>query len=543
MLVELAIENLGVIERVNLTFGPGFTVVTGETGAGKTMLVEAINLIVGARADASVVRAGCEEARVEARFVTVGADGSETETILARVIAREGRSRAYVDGRMATVAQLSEIGADLVDIHGQHAHQRLLGAAVQRDALDRFAGVDLSGLRAAREEVTQIDASLAALGGDEKTRAREIDLLEFQAGEILGASIASATEEEELGREEDLLADATKHRDALWAAAAALGDDDAAVDAIGAAVRALGNLEGLAGMRERLAALSAEASDVLAELRAAAEASEENPERLAHVRARRQLLRDLMRKYGDSLADVIRFGDEASARLAELTGYAERVSELNTAREKALRRLLAEQRTVGDLRRKAAPALGKAVETHLRTLALPHAEVIVSVGGPESDPAGEAVTFLLCANPGSEPLPLTKVASGGELARTMLAIRLVLTDEPGTMVFDEVDAGIGGSAAVAVASALRTLGGSHQVFAVTHLPQVAASAHRHVAVAKEVTRGRTFGSATVLDGDERVSEVARMLSGGVADDSATAHARDLIATLSVENAKRRRPAK
>ncbi|MFM9131192.1 MAG: AAA family ATPase, partial [Actinomycetota bacterium] len=292
MLVELAIENLGVIEHVNLTFGPGFTVVTGETGAGKTMLVEAINLIVGARADASVVRAGCEEARVEARFVTSTADGAETETILARVVAREGRSRAYGDGRMATVAQLSEIGADLVDIHGQHAHQRLLGAAVQREALDRFAGVDLSGLRAAREEVTQIDASLAALGGDEKTRAREIDLLEFQAGEILGAAITSASEEEDLGREEDLLADATKHRDALWAAAAALGDDDAAVDSIGAAVRGLGSLEGLAGVRERLVALSAEASDVLTELRAAAEASEENPERLAHVRERRQLLRD-----------------------------------------------------------------------------------------------------------------------------------------------------------------------------------------------------------------------------------------------------------
>ncbi|MFM8826363.1 MAG: DNA repair protein RecN, partial [Actinomycetota bacterium] len=498
------------------------------------------NLIVGARADASVVRAGCEEARVEARFVTTAADGAETETILARVVAREGRSRAYVDGRMATVAQLSEIGADLVDIHGQHAHQRLLGVAVQREALDRFAGVDLSGLREAREEVTQIDASLAALGGDEKTRAREIDLLEFQAGEILGAAITSASEEEDLGREEDLLADATKHRDALWAAAAALGDDDAAVDSIGAAVRALGSLDGLAGMRERLVALSAEASDVLAELRAAAEASEENPERLAHVRERRQLLRDLMRKYGDSLADVIRFGAEASARLAELTGYAERVAELNTAREKALLKLLAEQRKVGDQRRKAAPALGKAVENHLRTLALPHAEVIVSVGGPDPDPAGEAVTFLLCANPGSEPLPLTKVASGGELARTMLAIRLVLTDEPGTMVFDEVDAGIGGSAAVAVASALRTLGAAHQVFAVTHLPQVAASAHRHVAVAKEVTRGRTFGSATVLDGDERVSEIARMLSGGVADDSATAHARDLIATLSADTTKRRR---
>ncbi|MFZ9392830.1 MAG: DNA repair protein RecN [Ilumatobacteraceae bacterium] len=543
MLVELAIENLGVIERVSLTFGPGFTVVTGETGAGKTMLVEAINLLVGARADATVVRAGCEEARVEARFVRTSADGAESEVILARVVAKEGRSRAYVDGRMATVSQLAEIGAELVDIHGQHAHQRLLGAAVQREALDRFAGVDLSGLRSAREKVTEIDAGLAALGGDEKTRAREIDLLEFQVGEIHGAAILSADEEAELGREEDLLADATKHRDALWAAADALGADDGALDSIGSAVRALGTLEGLVSLRERIVSLSAEASDVVAELRAAAEASEENPERLAAVRARRQLLRDLMRKYGDSLGDVIRFGDEAAVRLAELAGYADRVAELNAAREKALRALHAEQVKVGDARRKAAPALGKAVEGHLRTLALPHAEVIVSVGDREADPAGEAVAFLLAANPGSEPLPLTKVASGGELARTMLAIRLVLSDDPGTMVFDEVDAGIGGSAAVAVAAALRTLGERHQVFAVTHLPQVAASAHHHVAVSKEVAKGKTYGSAVVLGEDERVSEVARMLSGGVADESATTHARDLIATLSAGRAKGRKPSR
>ena len=539
MLVELAIENLGVIERVNLAFGDGFTVLTGETGAGKTMVVEAINLVVGARADASVVRNGAEEARVEARFVRE-VDGVEVETILTRVIAREGRSRAYVDGRMATVAQLSELGGELVDIHGQHAHQRLLGASAQREALDRFAGVDLGPLRAAREAVTEIDASLAALGGDEKTRAREIDLLQFQVGEIEGAAITSEVEETDLGREEDLLADATRYRETLWAVAEFLGGDNGAGDSVGRASRAVASFDGLSELRTRLAALSAEVDDLLAEVRTAAERSEEQPERLETVRQRRQLLRDLMRKYGDSLADVISFGNEASTRLGELMSYSERVESLNADRVKALSALRAEQLKVGGQRRSHAKALGSAVQKHLRTLALPHAEVLVSVGDEKSDPAGDAVTFLLAANPGSEPLPLTKVASGGELARTMLAIRLVLTDEPGTMVFDEVDAGIGGAAAVAVASSLRELGRNHQVFAVTHLPQVAASAHRHVMVSKSVVKGKTFGSALMLGDDDRVSEVARMLSGGVADESAVAHARDLISTLASGAGKRRR---
>ncbi|MEY4031689.1 MAG: repair protein RecN, partial [Actinomycetota bacterium] len=459
---------------------------------------------------------------------------------LTRVVAKEGRSRAYVDGRMATVTQLSEIGEELVDIHGQHAHQRLLGAAAQRDALDRFAGVDLAALRKAREAVTLIDASLAALGGDEKTRAREIDLLQFQVGEILGAAIGSPDEETDLGREEDLLADATRYRETLWAVAEFLGGDNGAGDAVGRAARAVAPFDGLGGIRDRLASLTAEIDDLLAEVRTAAERSEEQPERLEAVRQRRQMLRDLMRKYGDSLADVISFGQEASGRLDELTSYSERVESLNSERGKALAVLRAEQVKVGTLRRARAAALGAAVQKHLRSLALPHAEVLVSVGDENSDPAGDAVTFLLAANPGSEPLPLTKVASGGELARTMLAIRLVLTDEPGTMVFDEVDAGIGGAAAVAVATALRELGRDHQVFAVTHLPQVAASAHHHVMVSKTVVKGKTFGSAVPLGDEEREAEVARMLSGGVADGSALTHAQDLIASLSGAAQKRKR---
>ena len=540
MLTELAIENLGVIERVSLGFGPGFTVFTGETGAGKTMLVEAINLIVGGRADATVVRHGAEEARVEARFVETSPDGTETEYILARVIAREGRSRAYVNGRMATVAQLAEIGGRLVDIHGQHQHQRLLGASAQREALDAFAGVDLGDLRAAREEVTQIDASLAALGGDEKTRAREMDLLSYQLGEIESAQITSGHDEVDLGAEEDRLADATRRREVLWSVAEALGGDESASDLLRTALKHLASLQGESALQERTTGLVAELEDLLADVRSAAENSVEDPERLAEVRRRRQLLRDLMRKYGDSLEDVMAFAAEASSRLDELRGHTDRVAELNARRAEAMKVLSGEQLKVGKMRRTHAADLATRVQERLRTLALPHAEVIVSVGDEVGDPSGEAVTFLFAANPGSEPLPLTKVASGGELARTMLAVRLVLSGESGTMVFDEVDAGIGGSAAVAVAAALRELGGQHQVFAVTHLPQVAASAMGHVTVEKTVSKGNTYGSARVLGADERVTEVARMLSGGVADESATAHAADLIGTLAGPAKKARR---
>jgi DNA repair protein RecN (Recombination protein N) len=534
MLVELSIENLGIIESSRISFQNGFTAFTGETGAGKTMLVEAINLVCGRRAETSVIRDGAEEAHVEARFVRVGADGEEEEIILGRTIHREGRSRAYINGRMATVTSLAEYGEELVDIHGQHAHQRLMTAAVQRDSLDSYASIDLSDLRAAREAVTQLDAMLAALGGDEKSRARELDLLAFQCEEIETVAISGPDEDGELSQEEDLLADVVRHQESLWKATTLLSDDGAAIEKIGEAIRVLTNVSSMSSISDRLNALLAEVEDLSHALRTAAEGTEENPERLEFIRLRRQSLRDLMRKYGDSLEDVVAFGAEARIRLDELTGYAERVQELETAKKKALAELKVAQLRVGDQRRTAAPALGAAVQERLRLLAMPNATVQVSVGAAESDPAGESVVFMLAANPGSAPQPLTKVASGGELARVMLSLRLVLTGDPATMVFDEVDAGIGGAAAVAVASALRELGTAHQVFAVTHLAQVAASAHHQISVSKTVKANKTYGSAMPVGIDDRPAEIARMLSGGVADESAIAHARDLLTSLGTD---------
>jgi DNA repair protein RecN (Recombination protein N) len=530
MLVELSIENLGIIESSRLTFDSGFTAFTGETGAGKTMLVEAIGLVVGQRADVSVIRDGAEEARVEARFVTSGPDG-DVETILCRVLHREGRSRAYVNDRMATVATLAEVGQSLVDIHGQHAHQRLMSASVQRDSLDAFGKVDTSALREAREAVTQIDANLAALGGDEKSRVREIDLLSFQCEEIENAGLSRPDEDQALSREEDELGDVVRHQEALLKVSALLSDDGNAVDLLGQVSRALSPITSMSEIRERVENLLAELNDISHTVRGAAENSEENPERLEEIRLRRQALRDLVRKYGDTIADVMAFGAEARTRLNELLSYSERVQELESSRANALKVLHSRQLEVGRQRRKTAPGLAAAVEKRLRLLALPHATIQVAVGDEGSDPSGEAVSFMLAANPGSAPMPITKVASGGELARVMLALRLVLTTDPATMVFDEVDAGIGGAAAVAVAQALRELGTDHQVFAVTHLAQVAASAHSHIVVSKSVKSGKTYGRATKVLQEDRVGEIARMLSGGIADESALTHAQEILNTL------------
>ena len=539
MLVELSIENLGIIESSRLSFQNGFTVFTGETGAGKTMIVEAINLVVGRRAETSVIRDGADEARVEARFIRM-VDGQEQEIILCRVLHREGRSKAYVNDRMATVTTLSEIGEQLLDVHGQHAHQRLLTAAVQRQSLDLFGNVDDSALREARERVTEIDALLAALGGDEKSRVREIDLLQFQCEEIESAAIAGTDEDQLLSNEEDLLAGAVKHQEALLRAASLFGNDNGVVDSLGVAMQSVSSVSMHPELVERVASLLAEADDLKHALRAAAESAEENPERLEQIRLRRQRLRDLMRKYGDTLSDVVDFGVETRARLDELLGYSARVEQLEKEKSAALKNLKTQQLEVGRQRRAVAPDLGTQIQKRLRGLALPNATIQVSVGDADSDPAGESVVFMLSANPGSAPQPLTKVASGGELARVMLALRLVLSGEPSTMVFDEVDAGIGGAAAVAVASALRELGSHHQVFAVTHLAQVAASSHHQIAVSKTVKSGRTYGSADPVSEKDRVQEVARMLSGGVADDSALAHARDLLTSLGGLKASQKR---
>ncbi|MEX2627543.1 MAG: DNA repair protein RecN [Ilumatobacteraceae bacterium] len=552
MLVELHIEGLGVIERVELVLDRGLIALTGETGAGKTMLVEAIELLVGGRADASMVRPGAAEARVDGRFVLPdraggegpagagsGSGSGDDEVVLTRVVPADGRSRAYVNGRLSTVTSLAEIAAPLVDLHGQHAHQSLLAASTQRAALDTFAGVDLEPLRAARARVTELDAELAALGGDERSRAREIDLLRFQVDELDRAELTDPDEDARLEAEESLLADAVAHRDAGAAALGMLDTDEAGRDAVARAAAALAGRAPYEELDHRLQGVLAELDDIVGELRSVAEGIEEDPQRLDAVRARRQLLRDLCRKYGDDLTEVMNYHREIADRLRDLGGFEQRAAELDAERARAVAAEGEAARVIGERRREAAPALAALVETRLADLAMGGAAIRIEVGDHPDDHPGDKVRFLLAANPGSPLLPLTRVASGGELARAMLALRLALTVDAEdqarvdvgvdrrTLVFDEVDAGIGGTAAVAVGAALAALAEHHQVLVVTHLPQVAARADRQVVVSKHVVDHATVAEVNQVAGDDRVGELARMLSGDDGEASRE-HARALL---------------
>lgn len=527
MLAELRVRDLGVIAELSLVLDDQMTALTGETGAGKTLVVEAVELLVGGRADASIVRAGAAEAVVEGRFVD-----DDGEVVVARTIPRQGRSRAYIDGRMATVAELSSVGQRFVDLHGQHAHQSLLHQAAQRQALDRFAGVDLAPVEAARAAVAEADRRLGALGGDPRERARAVELLRFEVSEIDGAQIAGPDEEDELGREATALGEVEAARTAAAAADAALsGGEGAELEASSALARlaeaatALQGFEATADLAGRLRAAWADVDDAASELRRRAERLEDDPERLEAVRARLRLLAELRRKYGASLAEVLEFGRDARDQLAALEGSEEARAAAEADRVAATEELEAAERVVGAQRRAAAPELAAAIESHLRELALERARLEVRIG---DDPSGASVELLLSANPGEPPLPLAKVASGGELARAMLATRLVLTAAPPTLVFDEVDAGVGGEAALAVGRALAAIGRDHQVLVVTHLAQVAAFADQQIVVEKLQSDDETQASARPVAGEERVVELSRMLSGHPDSPAARSHAKELL---------------
>ncbi|MDP8987913.1 MAG: DNA repair protein RecN [Actinomycetota bacterium] len=541
MLLELAVTDLGVISELSLVLSPGMTAVTGETGAGKTLVVTALELLAGARADATVVRPGADEARVDGRFV----GGAGDEVVLTRVVPADGRSRAYVGGRPAPVAALTERGAALVELHGQHSHQSLLSPSAQRAALDHFGGVDVGPLRAARRRLAGIEAELRSLGGDADERARQADLLRFEVDELHRAGLDHLDEEEELEEEEDLLASAAAHRQAAGAAHAALTDERGAQEALAAALGAVTGLRPFRDVEQRLRALAAEVADVATDLRHSAEAIEEDPARLEAVRQRRQLLRQLRRKHGAAtMAELVAVAGQRERALEELLSSGRRYEDLERAATEAVRGLDRAAAGVAAARRTAAPVLAAAVEARLQQLAMPRARLEIDVAG--DDPADD-VRFLLAAGPGEPLLPLAKVASGGELSRTMLALRLALgaaaprrpdggNHHIGTLVFDEVDAGIGGEAGLAVGRALSALSAEAQVLVVTHLPQVAAFADAQVAVSKDDHGGRPVARARLLDDEARVVELSRMLSGQPGSSTAQGHAQELLAVAARQRA-------
>lgn len=548
MLIELAVRDLGVIAEARIPLRSGLTALTGETGAGKTMVVEALNLLSGGRADPSRVRPGAAEAVVEGLFAV-----DDTEWVLRRIVPATGRSRCYLNGELTTASQLGELSAQLMEIHGQHTQQALTSRRHQRQFLDSFGGVDTTELDSEKLILRSLLAERESLGGDDRDRERTIDLLRYQIDEIDGAELVPG-EDRSLAEEFDLLADAVAHREAGELALGYLGADGAASDLVARATTELSGRAVYEELGERLANLSAELADVVSELRSTAEGVQPDSERLEEIRERQKVIADLKRKYGESTDEVLSFADRARSELDSLCSVDERRAELSTQIDHHRRRVESLAEEVGRQRRNAAQQIGSVVEERLGELALSGARFSVDVAdssrpadgsalldGPASADGsssidgtaladGSRVTFLLAANKGAAPAEIAKAASGGELSRVMLALRLVLSAGPPTMVFDEVDAGVGGTAATAIGSALAALGDERQVLVVTHLPQVAAFADHQVLVTKSEGSASTVTTLETLDDpDSRVVELARMLSGSPDSTTALEHARELLA--------------
>ena len=552
MLRELRVRNFAVIESVAVPLAPGLNVLSGETGAGKSMLIDAILLIRGARAQGDVIRADTETAAVEAVFDVeprgpvaalldeAGLALDDGQLVLRRELSRSGRHRAFANDSPVTVGLLERLGDHLVEVHGQQEHQRLLEPARQLELLDRFADADelreeVGGLftkfREARAEVERARAA-------ERDRAQREDLLRFQVGELDAARLRPG-EEAELRAERKRIQHAGKLAAGLGEAAALLDDDpDAATSRLGRAARLLGDLgridAAFAAPVAALDAAQAHLEEVLAALRALRDGVVVEPGRLEAIDERLDALTRLRRKYGDSEEAMLRFRDEAAAELERLGRHEEILAEQERMLGELRAELGAAATALADRRQAAAERLAPRVERELRALGMERAVFRAPVERAPIEDVGarglDRVEFRLSTNPGEELRPLARVASGGELSRTMLALKAVLAraDRVPTMVFDEVDAGIGGRVASVVAQKLAATAEGRQVLCVTHLAPIAAAAQHHVRVAKSVRGGRTRVSAEPLAGEARVEEIARMLGGETVTDTARGHARELL---------------
>ncbi len=549
MLCELRVENLLLIERAELRLGPGLNVLTGETGAGKTVLAHALDLLLGGKPRPGIVRPGAAEAYVEGVFALPDDLRAELgdrlapdaeEIVLARRVSAEGRTRAYLGGRSATAADLRDAGGRLVSFYGQHEHRKLTLASSQLEILDGFCGPEQAGRRAGfgqlHAEERALVAELAELEARAGARDRELDLLDWELAEIERAA-PTAEEEAELTAERERL----RHLEGLRAAAGG-GLEALAPEAGGGAVEALAGaaraLEAMAGVdREldrlggRVGALAVEADDVAQDLRRYGEGIEGAPGRLDEVEERLALLDRLKRKHGGSIEAVLAHAASCRERRAELTG-AEEAIEAVTSRLEAVRGRLAQ--AAGDLRRArkaAAGGLGGAVRERLAELAMEGATFEAQLSPREGHgPTGaDDVEFLIAPNPGVPAGPLRETASGGELSRVMLALMSVAAQAgPATLVFDEVDAGIGGKTARAVGEQLRALAGARQVVCITHLPQIASLAERHFTIVKDSSGETARTTVTELRRADVVGEIVRMLGAEGDDVAARRHAKELL---------------
>jgi DNA repair protein RecN (Recombination protein N) len=556
VLRELRIENLLLIERAELRLGEGLNAITGETGAGKTVLAHSLDLLMGGKARAQIVRPGADEAWVEGVFdlppgllaepelaeIAARLQGGAEEVVLGRRVSASGRTSAFVAGRASSASDLKLLGSRLLAFYGQHEHRKLTISSAQLEVLDGFAGEKHLKLREsyreAHRECLRLRAELDEMRERDGSRERDLDLYRYELSEIEAAAPDPA-EEADLKTERERLRHAEGLREAAAVAhAATLGaeDDGGAAGALAQAEARLSGVEGLDpgldALAQRLGALAIELDDVAAELRTYLDGLEADPGRLATVEERLEVLDRLQRKHGGSLDSVLAHAERCHAEIARLEGAQERGAEAEAALADAEARRVERATKLSSARAKAAAPFEAEVARALEGLAMPGARLEVGLE-PHPDgfgPGGaETVELRLAPNPGLEPAPLRDAASGGELSRVMLALSALGGAAASTLVFDEIDAGVGGKTARAVGERLRALGAGQQVLCTTHLPQVASLADTHFTLEKDVAGDRATATVRRLDGEGVVEEIRRMLGGERSDDAATRHARELLA--------------
>lgn len=554
MLSELTIHDFAIIDHLRLTLGPGCVIFTGETGAGKSIIIDAVDLLLGGKADATLVRAGADVARVEATFTLsdearalvdeilareeLQEDDAGATVTIAREVRREGRSVARVNGRVVSLSVLREIGQRLVDVHGQSEHLSLLRPREHLFLLDRFANLDeeREALTNVVRDLNAVRKELSDLRRSEREMERRLDMLNFQVNEITAAKLRPG-EDKTLLEERNRLANAEKLAaladDTIHSLSE--GDDEtaSAADLIGEATRALNNLikldDSLTDQRDLALSLAEQFKDLAQELRDYRNRIEFNPKRLDAVEERLELIKTLQRKYGATIDDVLAFGEKAKAERETLTHSGERMAELQKKEETFLRRIGQLGAKLSQARQAAGEKLSRAIETELNDLRMERARFGVDLrqaDDPEGAPLNgnrvafdatglDQLEFLVAPNVGEGLKPLVKIASGGETARLMLALKGVLAraDRTPTLIFDEIDQGIGGRVGAIVGRKLWALAANHQVLCITHLPQLAGFGDQHFKVEKEINGQRTMTRVRMLEGADRVAELAQMLGG------------------------------
>ncbi len=572
MLTELLIRNLAIIDEVQVPFQKGFNVLTGETGAGKSIIIHALNFLVGEKGDIDLIRTGADVMVVEAVFELghcpqvketleeLGIEPEDDTLILSRELSRSGRSRCRINGRAATVAMLKQIGRSLVDIHGQHEHQSLLEPSNHLRFLDAFGGEEVLRLKeryaSLYRQLMQVEREIAELQKSERDRMQRLDLLRYQADEIDKANLREG-EEEELLQERQLLANAERIVERANYALQRLMGDDGALDNLGDALQTLKEIAhldpALSSWYDALSQAFDTIQEIGFELERYVSRIEFNPERLDEVESRLDLIRRLKRKYGDTISAILQYREQIERELQKLETSEERLEVLQKERERLRGELAEAALALSQARQEIAHQLERTVQNHLKALMMEKARFKIALDRIH-DPNGlklpdgsfafgrdgiDQVEFLIATNPGEPLKPLAKIASGGEISRTMLALKASLqrTHEIPVLVFDEIDVGIGGKTAEAVGEKLREVSRYAQVLCVTHLPQIAALADWHLQVEKVAEGKRTRVKVTPLQFEERVKELARMLSGRQITPASLQHAQELLAR--VINAQKR----